>query len=173
MLAPMALEHALLVALSEQPASGLDLDPAVRPLDRLLLARHPPADLPGAGAHGRRRLGDGHRGRPDRAARQEGVRRVARPGARVLADWLAAPTPMEPLRSELAVKMRGASYGDRAAVLEVVRANLADHATRLAHYEQLETRDYPAPRDPDRPRARPVPRPARRHPHSSSSGSSG
>ena len=52
---------------------------------------------------------------------------------------------MEPLRSELAVKMRGAAFGDRAAVLAVVRANLADHRLRLAHYEQLEERDHPHP----------------------------
>ena len=66
-------------------------------------------------------------------------------GERVLAAWLAEPTPMEPLRSELAVKLRGASYGDRDAVLDVVRANLAEHRARLAHYEQLEQRDHPHP----------------------------
>ena len=66
-------------------------------------------------------------------------------GADVLAGWLAEPTPMEPLRSELAVKMRGAAAGDRAAVLDVVRGNLADHQARLTHYEQLAKRDYPEP----------------------------
>ena len=85
-------------------------------------------------------------------------------GADVLAGWLAEPTPMEPLRSELAVKMRGAAAGDRAAVLDVVRGNLADHQARLAHYEQLAKRDYPEPerlagRDLDQ-----LPRPPWRHP---------
>ena len=44
---------------------------------------------------------------------------------------------MEQFRSEVAVKLRGASYGDRAAVLAQVEEHRAEHATRLAHYEQL------------------------------------
>ena len=79
-------------------------------------------------------------GRPDKK-----VYAVSPAGPRVLAAWLAAPTDTGALRSELAVKLRGASYGDRAAVLEVVRANLADHATRLDHYRHLMKRDYPDP----------------------------
>ena len=101
---------------------------------------------------------------PSTAGRRAGAGRLA--GRR--------PTPIEPLRSELAVKLRGASYGDRAAVLDVVRAQPAPStATRLAHYEQLERARLPRPDGPDRPRARPVPRPARRHPPGASSGSSG
>ena len=54
-----------------------------------------------------------------------------------------------PLRSELAVKLRGASYGDRAAVLDVVRATPAPTtppgSTTTGSCEQ---RDYPAPRAP-------------------------
>jgi hypothetical protein len=52
---------------------------------------------------------------------------------------------MEQFRSEVAVKLRGASYGDRAAVLAQVRDRLADHRTRLAHYERLAARDFPDP----------------------------
>ena len=52
---------------------------------------------------------------------------------------------MEPLRSEIAVKMRGASYGDRAAALDVVRRHLAEHEARLAHYQQLAATDHPEP----------------------------
>ena len=74
-----------------RPARGGGLraraGPALRPVDRLLLARHPPADLPGAGADGAGRLGTGHRGRPDRPPRQEGVRRD--PGRRGGAGRLA------------------------------------------------------------------------------------
>ena len=49
------------------------------------------------------------------------------------------------MRSDLAVKLRGARFGDLDAVLEVVRANLADHHVRLDHYQQLMKRDYPEP----------------------------
>jgi hypothetical protein len=54
---------------------------------------------------------------------------------------------MESFRSDLAVKLRGASYGDRAGLLRRVRETLADHQTRLAHYRELERRDYPTPAD--------------------------
>ena len=140
----MALEHALLVALSEQPSSGLDLAKRFgRSIGFFWHATHQQIYrvLARMDADGWVTVTEvAQTGRPDKK-----VYAVSPAGARVLADWLAAPTPMEPLRSELAVKMRGASFGDRAAVLEVVRANLADHRLRLAHYEQLETRDHPHP----------------------------
>lgn len=140
----MALEHALLVALREEPASGLDLTKRFgRSIGFFWHATHQQIYRVLA-----RMEADGwatvtpvaQRGKPDKK-----VYAASPAGERVLADWLATPTPMEPLRSELAVKMRGASYGDRAAVLEVVRANLADHQLRLDHYEQLEQRSYPQP----------------------------
>jgi DNA-binding PadR family transcriptional regulator len=140
----MALEHALLVALSEQPASGLDLARRFgRSIGFFWTASHQQIYRVLA-----RMDADGwvevttvaQTGRPDKK-----VYAVSPSGARVLAAWLAAPTDTGALRSELAVKLRGASYGDRAAVLEVVRANLADHATRLDHYRHLMKRDYPDP----------------------------
>ena len=140
----MALEHALLVALREEPASGLDLAKRFsRSIGFFWHATHQQIYRVLA-----RMDADGwvevtpvsQSGRPDKK-----VYAVSAAGHRVLADWLAQPTPMEPLRSELAVKMRGASYGEREAVLHVVRANLADHHARLAHYEQLERRDHPEP----------------------------
>ncbi len=140
----MALEHALLVALREQPASGLDLARRFgRSIGFFWHATHQQIYRVLA-----RMDHDGwvtvtevaQSGRPDKK-----VYAPSAVGERVLADWLAEATPMEPLRSELAVKMRGASYGDRASVLEVVRGNLADHRLRLAHYEQLERRDQPHP----------------------------
>jgi len=140
----MALEHALLVALREQPASGLELAKRFgRSIGFFWHATHQQIYRVLA-----RMDADGwvevtpvpQTGRPDKK-----VYAVSAAGERVLADWLATPTPMEPLRSELAVKMRAASYGQREAVLDVVRANLADHHARLAHYEQLEKRDHPRP----------------------------
>ena len=140
----MALEHALLVALSEQPASGLDLARRFgRSIGFFWHATHQQIYRVLA-----RMDGDGwvtvtevaQTGRPDKK-----VYAVSPAGARVLADWLAEPTPMEPLRSELAVKMRGAAFGDRDAVLDVVRANLAEHRLRLDHYEQLERHHHPTP----------------------------
>ena len=140
----MALEHALLVALREQPGSGLEL---ARRFDRSIgyfwHATHQQIYRTLA-----RMEADGwvaaepvaQSGRPDKK-----VWTVTPAGAGVLSDWLASPSGIEPLRSELAVKLRGASYGDRSAVLAMVRQALADHETRLAHYRHLQTRDYPSP----------------------------
>ena len=140
----MALEHALLVALSEQPAAGLEL---ARRFEKSIgffwHATHQQIYRVLA-----RMEADGwvtveqvaQTGRPAKK-----VYAVSASGAAVLRDWLATPAPMEAFRSELAVKMRGASYGDRAALLDVVRAARADHEARLQHYRQLQARDYPQP----------------------------
>jgi DNA-binding PadR family transcriptional regulator len=140
----MALEHALLVALSERPASGLELAKRFeRSIGFFWHATHQQIYRVLA-----RMDADGwvsvtqvaQQGRPDKK-----VYDVSPAGREVLAQWLSEPTPTLALRSELAVKLRGASFGDRQAVLDVVRANLADHHARLDHYRQLMKRDYPDP----------------------------
>ncbi|MFC6287144.1 PadR family transcriptional regulator [Nocardioides sp. GCM10027113] len=140
----MALEHALLVALSEQPASGLDLAKRFsRSIGFFWSATHQQiyrvlARMDAAGWVTASEVAQ--TGAPTKK-----VYAVSPAGREALAAWLAEPGDLQPLRSELAVKLRGASFGDRAAVLEAVRGHLADHATRLAHYEQLMKRDYPDP----------------------------
>jgi DNA-binding PadR family transcriptional regulator len=142
----MALEHALLVALSERPASGLELAKRFsRSIGFFWSATHQQIYrvLGRMDADGWVSVTEvAQTGKPDKK-----VYAVSPAGRDALAAWLAEPTETPALRSELAVKLRGASFGDREAVLDGVRANLADHATRLAHYEQLMKRDYP---DPDR-----------------------
>ncbi len=140
----MALEHAILVSLSERPASGLDL---TRRFDRSIgffwRATHQQIYRVLA-----RMEADGWvRGR---AVTQHGradkkVYAVSAAGRRELTRWLAAPAPLEQFRSEVAVRLRGASYGDRAVVLAQVAEHRAEHATRLAHYEGLAARDFPDP----------------------------
>ena len=140
----MALEHALLVALSERPASGLELAQRFgRSIGFFWHATHQQIYrvLARMDADGWVRPTEvAQQGRPTKR-----VYDVSDRGREVLAAWLAEPTPTQALRSELAVKLRGASFGDRAAVLDVVRANLADHHVRLDHYRQLMKRDYPEP----------------------------
>lgn len=143
----MALEHALLVALRERPASGLEL---ARRFDRSIgffwhathqqiyrvLGRMEDAGWLSATAIAQS-------GRPDKKEYA-----VSAAGARELADWLARPTPVDPLRSELAVKMRGASYGGatgRAAVRRLVEEHLAEHRTRLAAYHRMAAEQFPGP----------------------------
>lgn len=140
----MALEHALLVALSEKPGSGLEL---ARRFERTLgffwQASHQQIYRVLA-----RMEADGwvevetvaQEGRPDKR-----VHTPSATGRAVLRDWLAAPMTLEEFRSETAVKLRGASYGDRAAVLRNLAEVRAEHATRLTHYEQLELEQFPDP----------------------------
>jgi DNA-binding PadR family transcriptional regulator len=140
----MALEHALLVSLSERSASGLEL---TRRFDNSIghfwTATHQQIY---------RVLGrmerDGwvrsevvpQQGRPDKK-----VYDVTDPGRLELERWLAAPTANDPIRSELMVKFRGASYGNRAVLLDQARAQLDEHTKRLSLYEFMEGRDYPNP----------------------------
>lgn len=140
----MALEHAILVSLSERPASGLDL---TRRFDRSIgffwSATHQQIYKVLA-----RMDADGwvastpvpQQGRPDKK-----VYEVSAAGRDELARWLAEPRPLEQFRSDLAVRLRGASYGDRDAVLKQVEEHRAEHATRLAHYRHLAARDFPDP----------------------------
>ena len=138
----MALEHALLVALSERPASGLELTRRFeKSLGFFWHATHQQIYRVLA-----RMEADGwvtvevveQDGRPDKR-----VHTPSASGREVLGEWLAAPLPMETFRSELAVKLRGASYGDRATLTRNLLDLRADHATRLAHYEKLEREQFP------------------------------
>ena len=144
-MAAMALEHAILVSLSRATRLGPGPDPPLRPVDRLLLERHPPADLPRARPDGGRRLGRLEPVAQHGPARQEGVRRRRRRPPRAAPVARRSPPRCEPFRSEVAVKLRAASYGDRAAVLAQVDEHRAEHATRLAHYERWPRATSPSP----------------------------
>jgi len=140
----MALEHAILVSLSEHPASGLDL---TRRFDRSI-------GFFWSATHQQiykvlRRMEDagwvesetvGQTGR-----REKTVYTVTPEGERALAQWIAETTPREAFRSELAVKMRAAAYGDRTALLTDIEKRIDDHRVRFAHYEAMRDRDYPDP----------------------------
>lgn len=140
----MALEHALLVALSERPASGLEL---TRRFERSLgffwhathqqiyrvLARMAADGWVTVETHAQE-------GRPDKR-----VHTPSPAGRAALTEWLATPMPMESFRSEVAVKLRGAAYGDRSVVLDHLTQTRAEHATRLAHYRAMEKQQFPHP----------------------------
>jgi DNA-binding PadR family transcriptional regulator len=140
----MALEHALLVALCERPASGLEL---ARRFDRSFgyfwSATHQQIYKVL-----RRMEADGWVSSDvvrEPGRRERTVYTVTTAGAAALASWLAEPTPPESFRSDLAVKLRGASYGDRSALLADIEERVGEHRVRLAHYESLRERDNPHP----------------------------
>ncbi|GAA3666458.1 PadR family transcriptional regulator [Nocardioides ginsengisoli] len=140
----MALEHAILVSLRERAASGSDLtrrfDASIgyfwtathqqiyRVLGRMEVDGWITAEVvPQA----------------DRPAKK--VYAVTDAGRAELRRWIAEPTTPDPVRSTLGVKMRGASYGDRAALLDDLRTQLDEHTKRLSLYEFLAARDFPDP----------------------------
>jgi DNA-binding PadR family transcriptional regulator len=138
----MALEHALLVSLSERPATGIEL---TRRFDRSIgyfwRATHQQIYkvLHRMETQGWVRAGAGDTRSTERRYA------VTPPGRAELAAWIAKATPPAALRSEVAVKMRGASYGDREALLAHLEQLVAEHRARGAHFEQLEREQFPDP----------------------------
>ena len=136
----MPLEHALLVSLRERPATGIEL---TRRFDRSIgffwQATHQQIYKVL-----RRMEADGWvRATAGDLRRTERRYSVTAPGEQALAAWVASPTPAMTMRSDLAVKLRGASYGDRRQLLAHLDDLLEDHRTRLAHFEQLEREQFP------------------------------
>ncbi len=136
----MALEHALLVSLRERPATGIEL---TRRFDRSIgffwRATHQQIYKVL-----RRMEGEGWVTASAGDARSTERRyTVTKAGERELRSWIGSPTPPMTMRSDLAVKMRGASYGDRAKLLTHLRELAEEHRTRLTHFEQLEREQFP------------------------------
>jgi DNA-binding PadR family transcriptional regulator len=146
----VALEHAILVALSERGSTGYEL---ARRFDRSIgyfwTATHQQVYKVLA-----RMETDGwvqasvvpQQGRPDKKTYD-----VTDAGRTELRRWLGEPAQPEVTRSELAVKIRGASQGDLHAVLADVRRHRDLHADRLDTYLANEKREFP---DPSRLRGR-------------------
>jgi DNA-binding PadR family transcriptional regulator len=140
----MALEHAILVSLSERAASGSEL---TRRFDASIgyfwTATHQQIY---------RVLGRMAEGgwitsevvpQADRPAKKEYV--VTPAGREELRRWIGEPTAPTPVRSDIGVKLRAASYGDRQALLDDVRRQLDEHAKRHSLYEYMAARDFPDP----------------------------
>ena len=140
----MALEHAILVALSERDGSGYEL---ARRFDRSIGYFWPAThqqiyrvlrrmDEAGWVTH----TEIAQDGRPDKK-----VYRVSAAGRAELSRWLAEPADPAVLRDGLGVKLRGASLGDPGVVLREVERHRAEHATRLEVYRGIQRRDFPKP----------------------------
>ncbi|MEH0829020.1 PadR family transcriptional regulator, partial [Micromonospora sp. CPCC 205714] len=150
----MALEHAILVSLLEQPASGYELARRFdRSIGRFWTATHQQIyrvlkRMESDGWVTAEEVGQD--GRPDKRSWS-----ATPAGQAALADWLRAPVQPEAVRHELAVKIRGAAFADRAGRAELiaeVERYRADHEAVLASYLAGERRVFPAP-DPGDARA--------------------
>ncbi|WP_411102922.1 PadR family transcriptional regulator [Streptomyces sp. cmx-4-9] len=148
----MALEHAILVSLLEQPGSGYEL---ARRFDRSIgyfwTATHQQIYRVL-----KRMEGDGwldvlevpQQARPDKKEYS-----VAAAGRSALAAWLQEPIQPDTVRHELAVKIRGAAFDDPAGLIREVERHQRVHADRLTHYLAGERRDFTGPDAPAVPDA--------------------
>ncbi|MCZ7437066.1 PadR family transcriptional regulator [Micromonospora sp. WMMC241] len=147
----MSLEHAILVSLLEQPASGYELARRFdRSIGRFWTATHQQI------YRVLKQMADDDRitgvqvdqeSLPDKK-----VWSVTPTGRAALLGWLHAPVRPEAVRHELAVKIRGAAFDDaagRAALLAEVERYRADHESVLAGYLAGERRDFADPAAPD------------------------
>src|SRR5688572_27813019 len=132
----MALEHAILVSLLEQPGSGYELARRFeRSIGRFWTATHQQIyrvlkRMETDGWVTAEEIGQG--GRPDKRSYS-----VAATGRAALTTWLRAPVQPEAVRHELAVKIRGAAFDDdagRAALITEVERYRAVHEETLHRY---------------------------------------
>ncbi|WP_433830448.1 PadR family transcriptional regulator [Actinoplanes sp. CA-015351] len=147
----MALEHAILVSLLEQPGSGYELARRFeRSIGRFWTATHQQIyrvlkRMETDGWVSSQEIGQD--GRPDKRAYS-----VTGSGRDQLVGWLREPVQPEAVRHELAVKIRGAAFDDDAGrtalITEVVRYR-ADHEATLNRYLTGEKRDFPDDTDLD------------------------
>ncbi len=133
MMSGMSLEHAILVSLAERSASGYDL---ARRFDKSIghfwsashqqiykiLARMEQRTLVSAEAVTQD-------GRPDKR-----VYEITAAGRGELREWSSLPAPVEKLRSDLAVKIRGMRFGDRDAVIADIGRHRDEHQRQLNFY---------------------------------------
>jgi DNA-binding PadR family transcriptional regulator len=143
----MALEHAILVSLLEQPGSGYELARRFeRSIGRFWTATHQQIyrvlkRMETDGWVTAEEVGQG--GRPDKRSYS-----VAETGRGVLTSWLRAPVQPEAVRHELAVKIRGAAFDDadgRAALVGEVERYRVSHRATLERYLAGERRDFSGP----------------------------
>ena len=140
----MALEHAILVSLAERACSGYDL---ARRFDKSIGQFWSATHQQIYKVLGRMEA-DGwvtasvvaQDGRPDKKVYDLTAR-----GRAELADWLNRPSDVDVARSEIAVKIRGASHGKPRRLAREVRRHRAEHAERLDAYLANEKHEFPDP----------------------------
>jgi DNA-binding PadR family transcriptional regulator len=140
----VALEHAILVALSERSGSGYELarrfDKSIgffwaathQQIYRVLKRMDELGWVEGEAV--------AQTGRPDKK-----TYRVTTAGRTELAGWIAKSSEPGPLREELALKIRAAEHGDPAALCAEVTRHRDRHAERLDLFRHMEKRDFPDP----------------------------
>ncbi|MFZ2512008.1 MAG: PadR family transcriptional regulator [Gordonia sp. (in: high G+C Gram-positive bacteria)] len=140
----MALDHAILVSLAERPGTGYEIGQQFqRSIGHFWSATHQQIyrTLKKLSADGLVTYHDvAQDGRPDKK-----VYSIADAGRDLLAQWVASPTPVVPLRSDLGVKLRAAEFGDLALVLAELTAHRDEAHAMLELYRGFQRDYYPDP----------------------------
>jgi DNA-binding PadR family transcriptional regulator len=140
----MALIHAILSALSERACSGYDLakqfDGSVgffwkathqqiyRELTRLEEKGLVSAEI------------IWQEGRPDKK-----LYRVTERGRKFLADWIAQPSSMSPVKDELLVKLFAGHLVEKGIIIAELERHRHQHLERLSAYRQIEQKYFADP----------------------------
>ncbi|ALG84451.1 PadR family transcriptional regulator [Gordonia phthalatica] len=140
----MALEHAILISLSERPGTGYEIGQQFsRSIGYFWSATHQQIYRTLKKLHS-----DGfvsfesvaQEGRPDKK-----VYTLSEAGRAMLAEWVASPTALEPLRSEIGLKLRAADLGDLTQIIAELREYRDRAASLLAVFQGWERDYYPDP----------------------------
>ncbi|WP_439032569.1 PadR family transcriptional regulator [Gordonia terrae] len=140
----MALEHAILVSLAERPGTGYEIGQQFdRTIGYFWSATHQQIyrtlkkllddDLVSVESISQD-------GRPDKK-----VYTISDAGRDALAEWAMTPTPVQPLRSDIGVKLRAAEFGDLAAIIGEMKAHRDAHLAQLKLYTGFQSDYYPEP----------------------------
>lgn len=139
----MSLAHALLTSLQEKSSSGYDL---ARRFDKSIgffwRATHQQiyrelARMEAAGWIASQAAPDGGRTRKK-------LYQVCPAGRKELKRWAREPAPMVELRDELMVRLRADAVVGPLGLDKEIERRAALHAEKLAAYEAIEGRDFPA-----------------------------
>ncbi|KGM41254.1 PadR family transcriptional regulator [Aquabacterium sp. NJ1] len=139
----MSLSHALMTSLLEKSSSGYDL---ARRFDKSIgffwRATHQQiyrelARMEKAGWIASEAAPDGGRTRKRNY-------RVLDAGRQELERWVREPSPAPDQRDEMMVRMRADAVIGPLGLEQEVERRMAQHATMLAAYRQIEARDFPA-----------------------------
>lgn len=140
----VALEHAIMVSLSERPGTGYEIG---RQFDRSIgyfwSATHQQIYRTLGRLHAEGMVSFepvAQEGRPDKK-----VYTLSDAGRRALREWVSSPTPMQQLRDDLGLKIRAAEHADLTDVIDELRRHRAEHLARLHLYQSFEKDDYPDP----------------------------
>jgi DNA-binding PadR family transcriptional regulator len=137
----MSLAHAVLTSLIEKPSSGYEL---ARRFDKSIgyfwHATHQQIYRELARMEEKGWIVSDSA--PDAGATRKREYQVLPAGRSELVRWTAEPAAPTDLRDEFTVKLRADAALDEVDLRDELRARIAQHTERLAHYRAIEARDF-------------------------------